>query len=296
MLPEGTKTMRTGSLRQTAAWTCGAVLALLLAAVVHVGGSRARYSDDPVLDRAARALVALRSEPRVHPALSLAPGRTIVAAPPAYDGAAVVRLATHLAALVSDTRRALGAATDGDNALRARSLAAGAPALLAGFLRSDLDPARTVLYAFGLPQVDLAATDGSALVVWPLTALPSDQLREACDLARAAPAWRRADLDLAQRLGLTPEQRAGVRCRLVQQALDNAFTLPGGTDRAASALGRYADLAPVQAEAVLAMAATLVLLRAGDDGQRAFLAVRRARGDLAEVLDDIIDFMDLGRE
>ncbi len=86
-------------------------------------------------------------------------------------------------------------------------------------------------------------------------------------------------------LGLTGEDSGedggAVRCETLRRALALAFDSARGAEQAADALAMHAGLAPVQAEAVLAMRAALMLLGAGPAGGEALDALSRDHPRLA---------------
>jgi len=154
---------------------------------------------------------------------------------------------------------------------------------LCTFLKLDGQQAQLALYALGWPYVGLKAEDWKPDALPAPSALPPDP--EGClALAAAAPAWPLAEDELRQKRGLTDEQTFAVRAELLRRALAGAFDAGEGADRARDALGKYADLAPAQADAVLAMAGAQALARAGQAALPALDVMARQHPALAQAV------------
>ena len=266
----------------------GAVAGRLL-----LGGTR--YSSDPRLDRAARAVVA-RAD--VKGRTVVVQGRAGVVLPPleAYlDRERALRLGIESGRLRRQALDALRAGGDPQKAsLQVAALSVFARGRLAGYLKVDDEHAQLLLYAMDWPWVGLKAEDWRpaelpAPGVWPpLTQMSPADVQSALEVARAAVAWPEAQRTLLQPGKLTPEQALAVRAQILRLALGGAFESAKGDDAAREALTKYADLAPQQADAVLAMAGAQALARAGEAALPALDVMARRHGALADALQEAL--------
>jgi hypothetical protein len=274
-----------------AAWKW-AVLVVACVAIGALGGRLlagglpalpVRYSADSRLNRAARAVVE-RADARGRTAV--VQGKLTAALPSLesyLDREHVVRLAAECASL---RRQALDSLTV-DAPVKGRApTAAGVTVFergrLCDLLKLDAQQAQLVLYALDWPYVGLKAED------WEPPALPApspmpEDLAACLTLAQAAPAWPAAEQEMEQ-TGLTAEQAFAVRAELLRRALAGAFDADGAADAARNALGKYADLAPAQADAVLAMAGAQALARAGKTALPAIGVIARQHPQVARAL------------
>ncbi len=248
---------------------------------------RVRYSADPRLDRAARAVVH-GADAKARP--TLVQGKAPMALPPLaafLNRENVVRLAAECASLRGQALDALQADGPGRPAragggrpdrLRAR------PAL--HLPDPDDQQAQLALYALGWPYVGRKAEDWKPAALPAPSSLPADL--DAClAVARAAPAWPSAEQQLEDR-GLTDEQVFAVRAELLRRALAGAFDADDAADAARDALGRCADLAPAQADAVLAMAGAQALASAGQEAVPALKVMAEKHPALAQAVRDAV--------
>ena len=260
----------------------GAVGGRLLVRGLPAG--RVRYSADARLDRAARAVVE-RADAKGP--TTLVQGKQPMALPPlaAYlDREQVVRLAAECAGLRRRVLAAIGADGPVDRrTLDVASLTVFERDRLCDFLKLDAQQAQLVLYALGWPYVGRKAEDWKPDSLPAPSALPPG-LEDCLALARAAPAWPLAEQELRLKRGLTDAQTFAVRTELLHRALADAFNEPGGADAARQALGRYADLAAAQADAVLAMAGAQALARAGQAAVPALDVMARRHPALAQAV------------
>ncbi len=233
------------------AWLLGLAVGVLLALGVPFVLLAGRYADDPTLNRAARALVGRRAQPRT---VRVSTPRAVMDLPARVrlDAGTAVRLAVEVARLQGEMQPGAAARLrDG----------------LATYLKTDDTTALVVLRSLGRP--------GERSIEQPL--------REA---VRHAPAWPAARRELLEQRGLTAEQAFAVRCDMVRRALAGTFQAPGGRERAVDALARYATLAPPQADAVLTMAATLYLAGHPQAGP----VLERLARDHPELAEPVIEF------
>jgi hypothetical protein len=160
---------------------------------------------------------------------------------------------------------------------------------LADYLKVDTRTAQVLLYALGWPWLG-AADEGQSLgeftstgSLWPLplAGLAQGRRTELAEAAGAAVAWPAAQQELADRFGLTDAQVSAVQGHMCRAAVLDALSNPKGMGRAEDALAKYAALGPAQAEALLAMAGALALVRAGHEAVPALELMARDRADLA---------------
>jgi len=250
--------------------------------------SAPRYSDDPRLNRAARAVV--DGADSAGAPIVLQGRRPAVLRPlEAYlDRERAVRLAVELERL---RRRALEArATQADPQARMRQVAdvsVQARDRLASFLKVDGRRAQLLLYAGGWPWVGIRAEDGQPGEP-PLAAMTPAQVRGCLELARQAVAWPEARERLTSERGLSEEQAFAVRAQVLRSALGDAFNSKKGARAAREALAKYAALAPAQARAVLAMRGAVELVRAGSAALPALEVMAQEQPALADALREAV--------
>jgi len=291
-LLEGHAEPSPGGLRRSGwiAWLLGVATAAAFGVHVIRHPPRVRCSANARLDRAARAVVEVR--PRRRGVLVIRSGDATVVVPRAlqFDRQQALRLALEL----EDMLRGRGPAPSRPTA-PLQNVRAQAEELLAGLLAVEPYRARLVLYSLGWPWSEghvgrpsggpsFVGPAASADALAPLRWLPDAVLLQLLERARAAPAWPVVEAELGASWGLSAEQTGALRALLCRQAVGGAFASDRGKEDACEALGKFADLAPAQCDAVLAMAGALELVRAGGEGISALRVMAEASPVLGEPL------------
>jgi hypothetical protein len=278
-----------------------AVMAAAIAAGTYAAArlTRIRYSDDPRLDRAARAIVTVRPVRKGSVAVQGAGGAVAVPMGLQFDRRRAVLLAVEL----ERARRGVEAGADGRSASGAGKSAraaerpddeaadayVSAEEEVGNFLAVDGERAQPLLYALGWPWVGQDARRVSvpdfrsarAELPRPLASMSVQRVAQLIRQAQTAAAWPAAEQALKRSSGLNADEVSSLRAVLCRQAVVEAFGSEQGTKAAASALGKYADLAPAQAEAVLAMAGAIELVRAGAEAAPALKVMAKRQPELA---------------
>ena len=301
--PEGDGAGADGSPRKVRpslvlAWLAVMAAAIAAGAFAAARLSRVRYSEDPRLDRAARAVVTVR--PARSGNLSVQGKGGVFAVPVGlqFDRRRAVELAIELERI--RRRFEAGAAGEGVSgagtgkrpADRAADAYLTAEEEVGNFLAVDGDRAQLLLYALGWPwagrgEGTLSAADfrsARSRPPAPLELMSAERRAQLIQDAERAPAWRAAEETLKRGSGLTPEQLGALRAVLCRQAVAEAFGSERMLKAAAAVLAKYADLVPAQAETVLAMAGATELAAAGADAVPALKAMAKRCPDLAEAI------------
>jgi len=260
-----------------------AVIAVLLVAIIATAGwllLHGRHSWDPRINRAAHAVVAGVGEPTRYVAAQGPQGVVTLPARPRFDRAHAIGLALEL-----DRLRPADAETAAASTVYMRER-------IGRFLKTDRTGALLVLYGLDWPWMGadpvLPEEGGPASppISAPLAEIPGERLEQMMTLAEEAPTWPEARQGFRDAFGFSDAAAFDLRRRLVRRALQGAFALRRGRKGVREALGKYAALAPVQAESVLAMRGALALLRAGEEADGALKSISSEHPELATPIVD----------
>jgi len=255
-------------------------LALFLLVVAGAVGHLCSSSPGARLRRAARAVTAPDSARKGQVVLNVGGHTVAVPLGVQLDRHRAVSLALESERLRRQAVRALGQASAwstsaeerGRRAIEVSATFIVARQRLAEFLKVGLSSAEVILYALGWPWFEGSHPHQSVQKfvsvdsAWPgvLAGMSAERRREIVEAVDHEPAWPVARQMLKARFGMADAEAAAVRGHLCRRGTEAAFGSFLGFRRGVDALGKYADLSVVQAEAVLAMAGALALTRAGE--------------------------------
>jgi hypothetical protein len=138
-----------------------------------------------------------------------------------------------------------------------------------------------VLHALGWPLEAVEQGNGSLPAFAPHEDFLADEIA-ACVLD--AETWPAAAGRIKRRCGLGEEAMFSARAGACRHAVQAAFDGRREMDEAAEVLGKCADLAPAQADAVLAMAGALRLVEGGEEAMCALDVMAADHTELASML------------
>lgn len=261
-----------------------AVIAVLLVAIIVTAAWRLlrdRYSWNPRINRAARAVVAGVDRPTGQVTAKGPRGVVTLPARPRLDRLNAVELALELERLHP------AEPTSSADATAALASTVYMTERLRRFLKTDDTGALLVLYGLGWPWMGgdpVLPEEGQTAEVpaqSPLVEVPPERREQIMTVAEQAPSWPEARQRLREDYALSEAALFDVRRRLVRGVLEEAFASGAGQERVRDTLGKCAALAPVQAETVLAMRATLALLRGGQEADGALESIGSEQPELA---------------